>query len=424
MKKIQVKCWLFILLFLGNSFFDPMSVYAENTGENETTIDENDLYAHAAVLMDAVSGRILYGKNADEKMAMASTTKILTLIVTLEEANLEDTVTISKYAASMPDVQLSVREGEQYRLEDLLYSLMLESHNDSAVAIAEHVGGSIEKFAGLMNQKAEQIGCKNSFFITPNGLDATATVEKADGTKIEMFHSTTAADLAKILSYCITKSPKREQFLKITGTQSYSFGDLQGKRSFSCQNHNAFLSMMDGALTGKTGFTGKAGYCYTGALQQGDRIYVVALLACGWTDHKSYKWSDTKELMNYGISRYTMYNLEDETIDKNQIKKIPVLEGQTQHIGEKAYATVKIEPYSDQNSKYFLLRDNEKVEVTYQVKEHLNAPVCCGDVAGTITYLIDGEKWGTREITVTSYIKKIDYKWCTIQVIEKFLCAQ
>ena len=104
---------------------------------------------------------------------MASTTKIMTLIVTLENANLEDTVEVSSYAASMPDVQLNIREGEQYRLKDLTYSLMLESHNDSAVAIAEHVGGSVEKFASMMNKKAREIGCKDTYFITPNGLDAT-----------------------------------------------------------------------------------------------------------------------------------------------------------------------------------------------------------------------------------------------------------
>ncbi|MGN0156148.1 MAG: D-alanyl-D-alanine carboxypeptidase family protein, partial [Lachnospiraceae bacterium] len=107
-------------------------------------MDENELYARSAVLMDAASGRVLFEKNGNEIMPMASTTKIMTLIVTLENANLEDTVQVSAYAASMPDVQLNMREGEEYRLYDLLYSLMLESHNDSAVAIAEHVAGSKE----------------------------------------------------------------------------------------------------------------------------------------------------------------------------------------------------------------------------------------------------------------------------------------
>ena len=231
-----------------------------NTVQAEENSDfQETLYARSAVLMDAESGRILYGKNEKEVMPMASTTQIMTCIVTLENSNLNELVEVSNYAASMPKVKLFVKEGEQYQLKDLLFSLMLESHNDSAVAIAEHVGGSVEGFAKLMNQKARDIGCFNTYFITPNGLDA------AKGDKI---HATTAEDLARIMSYCLTKSPKKEEFLQITRTANYSFTNkstnesgevINGNRSFSCNNHNAFLSMMEGALSGKTGFTGNAG---------------------------------------------------------------------------------------------------------------------------------------------------------------------
>ena len=176
------------------------------------------LYAKAAVLMDADSGRVLYDLCGDEQLPMASTTKIMTLIVTLENADPEDTVMVSSYAASMPQVHLGIRSGEQYRLKDLMYSLMLESHNDSAVAIAEHVGGSVEHFAELMNRKAAEIGCRNTYYITPNGLDAAE-----DG----RIHSTTARDLALVMSYCITKSPQKDTFLEITRTPDYSFTDLQ-----------------------------------------------------------------------------------------------------------------------------------------------------------------------------------------------------
>ncbi len=132
---------LLSVLFLGSA-----AVQAEG--------EPTDLYAQSAVLMDADTGRILFEKNGDSEMPMASTTKIMTLLVTLENADLEGEVNVSAYAASMPDVQLNIREGERYRLRDLCYSLMLESHNDSAVAIAEHVGGSVEGFASMMNQKA------------------------------------------------------------------------------------------------------------------------------------------------------------------------------------------------------------------------------------------------------------------------------
>ena len=185
--------------------------------------DESQLYARAAVLMDADSGRVLVQKDAGRPMPMASTTKIMTCILTLEHAQTEDLVDVSAYAAKMPEVKLHIMEGERYKLIDLLHSLMLESHNDAAVAIAEHVGGSVEGFAQMMNEKAKSIGCMDTYFITPNGLDASEQVTEPDGTTGTKVHSTTARDLAAIMSYCITKSPKKDEFLKITRTQSYTF---------------------------------------------------------------------------------------------------------------------------------------------------------------------------------------------------------
>ena len=193
-----------------------------------------ELYAQSAVLMDADSGRVLFEKNGMEQRPMASTTKILTCILVLEKAGLGETAEVSRNAASQPKVHLGVRAGEKYYVQDLLYSLMLESHNDAAVILAEHVGGSLEGFAALMNEKAKEIGCADSHFITPNGLDE----EDEEGA-----HSTTAADLAKIMRYCITLSPKKAEFLEITRTSSRAFSDVEGKRSFSCVNHNAFLGI-------------------------------------------------------------------------------------------------------------------------------------------------------------------------------------
>ena len=209
------------------------------------------LYSAGAVLMDSDSGRVLYGKNESEPYAMASTTKIMTCILALELGEPEQIVTFSKTAASMPDVQMNAKEGEQYYLKDLLYSTMLESHNDSAVAVAEAIGGSVEGFADLMDRKAEAIGCRQTNFVTPNGLDGTD-----EGGE----HVTTAEELALILRYCISISSKAGEFIKITGTPAYEFQELNGKRYVTCNNHNALLTSYDGAFTGKTGFTGKAGY--------------------------------------------------------------------------------------------------------------------------------------------------------------------
>lgn len=199
--------------------------------------EDMQLYAQSAVLMDGDSGRILFGKNEQEVRAMASTTKIMTCILVLENTDLSDTAAASENAAMQPKVHLGVQKGETFYVKDLLYSLMLESHNDAAVILAEKTAGSVEAFAEKMNQKAEEIGCSDTHFVTPNGLDD----EDAGGE-----HATTAVDLARILRYCIMQSPKRDEFLEITRTKTYEFSDVEQKKHYSCYNHNAFLDMMEG----------------------------------------------------------------------------------------------------------------------------------------------------------------------------------
>ena len=175
MKGLKILWWIFVWVIL--SILGRTECYAKEAKE---TVEPTNLYAQSAVLMDGSSGRVLFEKNGEEFMANASTTKILTCIIALENAELTDVVKVSSYAASMPDVQLHIKEGEEYYLGDLLYSLMLESHNDVAVAIAEHISGSQEEFSKFMNRKAKEIGCKNTCFLTPNGLDATQTINQKD----------------------------------------------------------------------------------------------------------------------------------------------------------------------------------------------------------------------------------------------------
>ena len=151
---------------------------AAGAGETAGEGDFLKLYAQSAVLMDGDTGRILYGKGRDIIRPMASTTKIMTCILALEAGKGEETVKASSNAASQPKVHLGVREGEEYRLEDLLYALMLESYNDAAVMIAEHIGGSVEGFASMMNEKAAGLECRDTYFITPNGLDGVKTDEQ------------------------------------------------------------------------------------------------------------------------------------------------------------------------------------------------------------------------------------------------------
>ena len=276
------------------------------------------LHARSAVLMDGDSGRILYGKEPDTPLAMASTTKIMTCILALELGSGNQICTASANAAAQPQVKLGMREAEQFYLQDLLYSLMLESHNDTAVCIAESVAGSVEAFTGKMNEKAAGIGCRDTCFLTPNGLDAGE--ENGD------WHHTTAADLAEILRYCITESPKAAAFLKVTQTVGYSFSNVEKTKDYDCVNHNAFLTMMDGALTGKTGFTAKAGYCYVGALQDEGRLYIVSLLACGWPGHKSWKWSDIRSpssARKWTSSSYWQYRWPPQTGTPHRCRPAP-----------------------------------------------------------------------------------------------------
>ncbi|MCM1569373.1 MAG: D-alanyl-D-alanine carboxypeptidase [Roseburia sp.] len=452
MKKDCIKRWagcLLCWLFLSVQLITPTLLVRAETGAVDF---DQELYATGAVLLDGRSGRMLYGKNAEVPMAMASTTKIMTCILVLENCDLQETLTVSSYASGMPKVKLYLQKGEEYRVEDLLYSLMLESHNDTAVALAEHVGRkrleqelgekpvseytteeskkAVAAFAALMNQKAEKLGCKDTYFITPNGLDATETLTLEDGSTVQREHMTTARDLAVIMAYCVGKSGKSQEFLHITRTGSYSFA--ANGRSFCCNNHNAFLNMMEGALSGKTGFTNKAGYCYVGALEREGRIFIVALLACGWPNNKGYKWSDTKKLMEYGVVHYRWQDLSDETLlyDAGKLPDIPVAEGQTGTLGEHARVAVRIperetvdknrETGEETEGEGMLLREDERVQVKCYLTRQLEAPVAAGRKVGKIEYLLGDEVFKTETIVTAASVERIDLVWCIRQIFRCF----
>lgn len=409
------KAALFLLCacILTVSFVCPgIKANAQSDEENSTNLR---LYAQSAILMDAGSGRILYEKNGHEKKPMASTTKIMTCILTLECGNLEDEVEVSSYAAGMPKVKLGIRQGETYKLRDLLYSLMLESHNDSAVVIAEAVGGSVEGFAAMMNQKARDIGCFDTYFITPNGLDAV--VNDSGRT-----HSTTARDLAKIMAYCVTDSAAREEFLEITRTAGYDFTDAEGKRSFHCNNHNAFLGMMPEALSGKTGFTNNAGYCYVGALESEGRIFTVALLACGWPNNRNYKWSDMKQLAAYGMEQYRYRDI----YEAKEFETIRVENGIDRASGkpyEEAYVPVRVDDRGETELSY-LLSDRDKIEVKTQTARTLQAPVEADAQIGTVSYYLNGDLVRQYPVVTTQDVEARTYGFICTYLIQTYLFAR
>ena len=369
--------------------------------------EPKELYAQSAVLMDADSGRVLFEKNGFDVKAMASTTKIMTCILALEYGDENAVVTFSGNAAKQPKVHLGAAVGETFYLRDLLHSLMLESHNDSAVAIAEAVSGDVQTFADLMNRKAKEIGCENTYFITPNGLDASDEY----GT-----HSTTAVDLARIMSYCIMDSPKKDRFLEITQVAQHSFSNIDGKRNYSCSTHNSFLSMMDEAISGKTGFTADAGYCYVGAVESEGRIFVVSLLACGWPNNKNYKWADMKKIVSYGMENYT-YKEVPVTL---KLEKIRILNGipKSGALFEDAVITPQIK--SDGDVLSVLMNQNEQTEIRVEQKEMLTAPVEFGEELGTVTYLLNGNVIASYPITTEENIKEKDFSWIFSKILEMY----
>lgn len=362
--------------------------------------DPEELHARSAVLIDGDTGRVLYAKDADVCLPMASTTKLMTCILILERMEPEQICRVSSYAASQPQVRLGVSPGWEFRCEDLLYSLMLESHNDTAVILAEAAAGSVEGFAGWMNQKAEEIGLSRTRFVTPNGLDAEG-------------HYTTAKELALLLRYCVRTSPKAKEFLTVTGAASYTFTDCTGQHSFSVSNHNQFLNMMEGALTGKTGYTGSAGYCYAGALERDGRLYIAALLACGWPGNRSYKWADTKKLMNYGLEHFTRRTLETPDI--------PDMWGT---VADGAYdwrltdqSKVELICPDVPDSFQVLAGEGEKIEIRIRAQQQFAAPVTDKEACGEVSCWLGEVCLGSYSIYPKESVEERTFLWYLNRVL-------
>ena len=377
---------------------------------------ELKLYATSAVLLDGSNGRVLYGKNENKVMPMASTTKVMTLVIALEYGNLNDVVTFSRYAASQPDVQMNAKTGEQYYLRDLLYVMMMQSYNDVAVAVAEyvadkHVNGRQESetvkerstdeskelvhiFADLMNKKAKTLGCVDTYFITPNGLDA----QDDNG-----IHSTTAYELALICAYAVGK----QEVVEICTTRQYSFSEINGKRNVSIGTTDRFLDMINGAVGLKTGFTGNAGYCFAGAVKRDGKTLISIVLGSGWPPNKSYKWTDTKILMNYGLNEFFYRKI---FIPDEEYVRLMVYDGKKDEI-------LTYIPYSLD----MLIGENEEVDIVYSMPDFVNAPVELNQEIGSVNIYIDDKLVKSLPVLAKEEVQKKDFMWCLEYVIKMFL---
>jgi serine-type D-Ala-D-Ala carboxypeptidase (penicillin-binding protein 5/6) len=249
---------------------------------------DEDLKARAAILIDSSTGKVLYQKEPDLRLPPASTTKIVTAIVTLESGrSLRDLLTVSKTATRVPASKLYLRPGQTLTIDDLLYGLLLSSANDAAVVLAEGVGGSVAHFAEMMTKKAHEIGATNSHFTNPHGLTAPD-------------HYSTARDLALLFRYAM-KNPTFREIVQTKMSSVTSNTRVRKRviaRRISVRNHNRLLWNFDGAIGGKTGYTFAAQKCFVGAVQRNGVTLIVSIL--GSRD----QWGDTRKLLEYGFDHY------------------------------------------------------------------------------------------------------------------------
>jgi len=329
-----------------------------------------DISASRAVLYEPITGRVLYEKNKDEQSGMASTTKIVTAITAIEHGNLSDVVTVSKKAADVEGSSVWLGEGEKQTLENLLYGLMLSSGNDAAIAIAEHISGTTENFALLMNETAKKSGAKNSSFKNPNGLD-------------EEGHFTTAYDLAKITAYAMENKKFRE--IVSTKTKTIPWEGHQWDRTL--KNHNKLLNLYVGADGVKTGFTKKCGRCLvSSAVRNGVRLIAVTLNAPN-------DWNDHIKMLDYGFSIVA----NKTVVKKNEVIKKAYVRSGTKN-------SVELVASEDINLP---MLENDSVEIRVNLASEIAAPIQKGKVSGNAEVLVNGKKTAETELVAAEDVDEL-----------------
>ena len=391
MKKIFYSILIFLLILLNFStvcaddvdnevdFEDTIEVTASNVSELPKT------NSRRYIVYDRISKSMIIGKNEDIKSAMASTTKIMTTIVILEKADLNEKVTVSAKAGGTGGSRLGLKKGDKASVRDLLYGLMLRSGNDAAVALAEHVGGSVKGFAELMNEKAIELGLTNTHFVTPHGLD-------------DANHYTTALELAKLTDYAMDN----ETFAKIVGTKSTTI--YINNQSRQINNTNELLGVLNGVVGVKTGFTNNAGRCLVTETKRNNMDIITIVLGA---DTKKDRTKDSVNLIEYTFSKYKMYNLEEQIIEEFNKWK---------NINEKRILIIK---GKQSNPKLALgaiekaiipICDNDKIEYSINALTEAKAPVEQWNVMGTLTVKLNGKILENIDIVNVNEVQKRDWK--------------
>lgn len=361
-KKTVISIFLCVLILLHQFIYVNGDDFDENQPLKEVILINANTYsdvkppkisAGAAVVIDTVSGRILYEKNAHSRRAMASTTKMMTAIVAIENGDLDEKVKVSKRAASIRGSVINLQVDEELTLKEILYGMLIKSGNDAAIAVAEHIGGSVEGFAEMMNKKAGELGLKDTAFKNPHGLD-------------ENGHYSTAYELAKIARYAL----KNPVFSEIVGTQSTHITNRD------LYTTNEMLSIYPGADGVKTGYTGKAGRCLVTSATREDWRIISVVLNCS---SRSTRAQSSKDILDFAFSNYKIYNLAKEGEIENSID---VYRGKSDKVSVTAMKDIKIP---------LTLYEKEKLTKTVKLKTAINAPVSKNVEVGEINFSIDGK---------------------------------
>ncbi|QUH20733.1 D-alanyl-D-alanine carboxypeptidase family protein [Alkaliphilus sp. B6464] len=326
----------------------------------------------SAIVIDVETGRVLYEKNIYKKLPMASTTKIITALLAIENISLDKKVKINTQAEGVEGSSIYLRAGEEVKAIDLIYGLMLRSGNDSAAAIAYEVSGSIEDFAELMNKRAKEIGAKNTNFVNPHGLH-------------DDNHYTTAYDLGLITREAL----KNPVFREVVKTKFWT-ADKDGYKHFA--NKNDILDICDGGDGVKTGYTRRSGRCLVASATRND----MQLIAITFND---YDWfNTTKRLLDESFNIYKPYTLFDE---KQIITKARVLDGKKKEVSLKPFKSSIIPMDKEEDKKLLTVIDMPKV---------LHAPIEKGQRIGKMTTYLYGKIINTTYLVANESIEKQSFK--------------
>lgn len=365
----------------------------------ETSVepDEISLDSRIALIYDRASGRILYEKNGNKQTPMASTTKIMTAIVVLENANLTDVVTISSKAAGTGGSRLGLKKNDKITVNDLLYGLMLRSGNDAAIALAIHVGGSVEGFAEMMNNKAKELGLVNSHFVVPHGLDN-------DG------HYTTAYELAKIADYALNID-KFKEIVSTRNTTIYINGYAK-----AINNTNQLLGSVSGVYGVKTGFTNGAGRCLVTACKRDDLDVITVIIGANTTKQRT---SDTIKLIQYAYNNFEIVNIKEiinnkfeqwREINEGRIYVNKGIKKQLElYLEEMEFETMAVE------------KENvDKIDIEVNSIFYLEAPVAKHQIIGNLQVIVNNEKIDILNIYAIEEIRKKEMKDYLLEFLEVY----